>query len=78
VVNKSFHDAEAGMDWEENTRLYGEAVKLGDAGWGSEGRMTTYAGTGVGLVNKEQSAAEIMEEVREECGKVLAQLRGTA
>jgi nitronate monooxygenase len=78
VVNKSFHDAEAGMDWEENTRLYGEAMKRGDAGWGSEGRMTTYAGTGVGLVNKEQRAAEIVEDLREESEKVLAQLNATA
>lgn len=78
VLNQSFHDAEAGMDWEENTRLYGEAVKKGDAGWGPEGRMTTYAGTGVGLVTKEQSAAEIVEEVRKECGMVLARLGETA
>jgi nitronate monooxygenase len=78
VLNKSYHDAEAGMDWEENTRLYGEAVKMGDDGWGREGRMTTYAGTGVGLIRKEQSAAEIVEEGRTECEKVLERLKGGA
>jgi nitronate monooxygenase len=40
------------VDFEENRRLlYDEALKLGDEGWGKEhGRITTYAGTGVGLV----------------------------
>lgn len=52
LLNHSFWDHEKGMDEVENTRLYEEAVKMGDAGWGDQGRMTTYAGTGVGLVHK--------------------------
>jgi nitronate monooxygenase len=41
------------VDFEENQRLYPEAMKLGDEGWGMEqGRITTYAGTGVGLVRE--------------------------
>jgi nitronate monooxygenase len=64
VVNRSYHDAIAGVPWDENRKLYNEAVKMGDKGWGEDGRMTTYAGTGVGLVNKLQSAKEITEEVR--------------
>jgi nitronate monooxygenase len=78
VLNQSYHDAQAGMDWEENTRRYNEAVKLGDAGWGDEGRMTTYAGTGVGLVKREQGAAEIVEEIRNECLAVIERLQGVA
>jgi nitronate monooxygenase len=75
VLNKSYHDALAGMDWDENTKLYQESMKVGDAGWGPNGRMTTYAGTGVGLVNREQSAAEIVEELRAECIKVIERLQ---
>jgi nitronate monooxygenase len=77
VLNQSYHDAQAGMDWDENTRKYNQAVKLGDAGWGKEGRMTTYAGTGVGLVKKVQGAAEIVEEVREECRSVIETLKAS-
>ncbi|KAF2185032.1 inosine monophosphate dehydrogenase [Zopfia rhizophila CBS 207.26] len=65
VVNKSYHDAVAGMTDEENKELYEQEMKKGDAGWGVDGRMTTYAGTGVGLVREVKSAREIMEEVRE-------------
>ncbi|KIV99178.1 uncharacterized protein PV09_09131 [Verruconis gallopava] len=74
VVNKSYHDAVSGMDWDENIRLYQEAVKLGDAGWGAEGRMTTYAGTGVGLVKAVQNAGDIVKEVREAAVTILAEL----
>jgi nitronate monooxygenase len=74
VINQSYYDAISGMDWEENVRMYQEDLKLGDAGWGVQGRMTTYAGTGVGLVMKEQNASEIVDEVKAECAKVLRQL----
>jgi nitronate monooxygenase len=74
VINQSYHDAVAGVDWDENTKKYEEAVKIGDAGWGVQGRMTTYAGTGVGLVTKEQSASEIVEEVRAEYARIFEQL----
>jgi nitronate monooxygenase len=63
VLNLSFWDHESGMEEEENKRLYSGAVKMGDAGWGDRGRMTTYAGTGVGLIHKVLPAAEIVREV---------------
>jgi nitronate monooxygenase len=64
VINKSFRDWEAGMPEGENTKLYEEAAELGDQGWGQEnGRMTTYAGTGVGLVKSIKPAGEIVEEI---------------
>lgn len=69
VTNKSFRDWKEGMPDQENKRMYTEAMKLGDAGWGAEcGRITTYAGTGVGLVKNILSAGEIVEEVRKDIG----------
>ncbi|KAG0645225.1 2-nitropropane dioxygenase [Hyphodiscus hymeniophilus] len=71
VLNHSFWDHEKGMGEKENTRLYEKAVETGDAGWGDQGRMTTYAGTGVGLIHKVQPAAEIVAEVLREAKKYL-------
>jgi nitronate monooxygenase len=75
VVNKSYHDAMSGMSWDDNRKLYNEAVEMGDKGWGEHGRMTTYAGTNVGLVRKMQSAKDITEEVRKEARIVLSRLQ---
>ncbi len=66
VINKSLRSFEGGMDLEENRRLYAEAMKLGDEGWGMEqGRLTTYAGTGVGLVKSIVPAGQIVQTVLE-------------
>ena len=51
------------MSEAQNARMYEEAAKMGDAGWGEQGRMTTYAGTGVGLIHKSMSAGKIVAEV---------------
>ncbi|OAP62317.1 hypothetical protein AYL99_04520 [Fonsecaea erecta] len=72
VVNRTYLDAvHGGMGDEENVQLYGEAVKMGDAGWGPEGRMTTYAGTGIGLVREIMSAGHIVRSVQQEAVQVL-------
>ncbi|MCJ1366649.1 hypothetical protein MMC16_005779 [Acarospora aff. strigata] len=71
LINQSYHDAQAGMSEEENRKLYDEAVKIGDDGWGVKGRMTTYAGTGVGLIKEVKSAKDILEEVRSSTRRVL-------
>ena len=71
VLNQSYHDAVNGMSFEENKRLYEEALKKADKGWGEEARLTTYAGTGVGLAREIKSAASITEEVREDAKKKL-------
>jgi nitronate monooxygenase len=63
ILNQSFFDHEKGMSEEENKILYEEAMQLGDEGWGVKGRMTTYAGTGVGLVQNVLPAGEIVAEV---------------
>lgn len=76
VLNRSWEDAGKGMAVEENKKLYEEWVKLGDAGWGPQGRMATYAGTGVGLVTKVMAAREIVEEVREGAVQALKRTAG--
>lgn len=63
AVNRSYLDAQSGMAEEENKQLYEEEMQKGDEGWGAEGRMTTYVGTGVGLVTDVQSAEEIFKEL---------------
>lgn len=72
VINMSFLDAQRGMDKDENFRLYKDEEKKGDAGWGPKGRLTTYAGTGVGLVRKRQTAKAITEGIREEAARIAA------
>ncbi|ORY11226.1 hypothetical protein BCR34DRAFT_538527 [Clohesyomyces aquaticus] len=76
VVNRSFWDAEKGVGDEKNKRLYEEEMAKGDAGWGVEGRMTTYAGASVGLVKRVMGAGEIVREVREGAVEVLEGFRG--
>jgi len=76
VLNESFYDAANGMSLEENRRLHDEALKRGDAGWGEKARLTTYAGTGVGLVRDVKGAADITEEVREGALSLLKRLGG--
>ncbi|RDW93240.1 nitronate monooxygenase [Aspergillus mulundensis] len=73
VVNQSYVDAvERGMGDEENRALYAEELKKGDAGWGPNARLTTYAGTGVGLVTEVIPAAEIVANVIEEAKNAFA------
>jgi nitronate monooxygenase len=71
VLNQSFWDSGKGMSEEDNRKLYEEEIKKGDAGWGDQGRMTTYAGTGVGLVRKTQPAGEIVQEVLKDANERL-------
>ena len=67
VLNQSFRDHESGLDQASNKKLYESAMKLGDEGWGDNGRMTTYAGTGVGLIRKVMPAQDIVSEVLNDC-----------
>ncbi|KAK2834941.1 hypothetical protein FQN49_006760 [Arthroderma sp. PD_2] len=71
MVNQSYLDAQKGMGDDENRELYEAEKKKGDAGWGVTGRMTTYAGTGVGLVKGVESAEEIVCKTREEAKKLV-------
>ena len=66
-----------GSGEEENKKLYDEALAKGDAGWGVDGRLTTYAGAGVGLVKEIKKVRGIVEEVREGAIRVLEELENT-
>jgi len=66
VVNATFHDHEAGVEEDENRRRYEKAVKEEDYG-----RLTTFAGTGVGLVHDIRPAAEIVRNVQDEARRLL-------
>ncbi len=69
IINQSFLEAKDGKVTEDNMEAYAEALKKGDAGWGERGRLTAYAGTGVGLINQVQPAAEMVEEIRNQVRK---------
>lgn len=72
IINQSFLDAQNGRSTDENKRLYEMALRKGDRGWGKYGRLTAYAGAGVGLVKGVKSAAGIVEEVRRDATEVLS------
>lgn len=76
VLNQSFWDYVKGMGEDENRVLYDYAMTLGDAGWGEQGRMTTYAGTGVGLIHAVIPAGDIVEEVRRVAKETLLRASG--
>jgi len=77
VLNASWWDAGRGMGFEENKRLYEASLaEGGDAGWGEGGRLTTYAGSGVGLVREVKGAGAITAEVREDARRILRRAAG--
>ncbi|KAL9025220.1 MAG: hypothetical protein Q9196_005919 [Gyalolechia fulgens] len=69
IINQSFLDAKDGNVTEENKQAYAEAMRRGDLGWSEDGRLTAYAGTGVGMIDKVQRAREILEETRRDVGE---------
>lgn len=75
IINQSYLDADDGKVTDEMRRRHDEALKMGDRGWGERGRLTAYAGTGVGLIDKVEPAGEILIEVRSHASRVLAQQR---
>jgi len=71
ITNKSWHDHRAGVSFEELKRLHGEAEKLGDAGWGPEGRLATYAGAAVGLVHTVEDAGSLVKRFQDEAKTII-------
>lgn len=73
IKNKSWHDAQetGGEVTEELKKKFDEAMKMGDNAWGVEGRATTYAGSGVGLVREVRPAGEVVREVREKAKRII-------
>ena len=74
IINQSYLDAQNGMIIDENKRLYGVALQKGDHGWGESGRVTAYAGCGVGLVKEVKHAKEIIDEVRQDISEAFWKL----
>ena len=74
IINQSYLDAQNGRVTERNKEQYAEALKMGDQGWGAQGRLTAYAGTGVGLIKEVMSAQEILDEVRESLASIQSSL----
>lgn len=76
MVMQSWRDHANGMGIEEVRRLHNEAVKEADAGFarGGKGRAAIWVGTGLGLVHTVESAADIVESVRQETREVLAKV----
>ncbi|KAI9836534.1 MAG: hypothetical protein M1837_003283 [Sclerophora amabilis] len=68
LKNRSLEDDRAGMTREENKRLYDQAA---ETSWGPEGRLTTYAGTAVGLIQHIENASDIVGRVRIEAIQVI-------
>jgi nitronate monooxygenase len=64
IINRSVEDDHAGISMEDNRRKFEEALKMGDQGWGPDGRLTTYAGTAVGLIREVAPAEKIVKESR--------------
>lgn len=76
LVNASWRDHEAGHSFETLKERHQEAANRGQEGWGeAEGRLATYAGTGVGLVRERSGAGQIVEEVRSGVSAVLEDAR---
>ncbi|KAL4813197.1 hypothetical protein BDW67DRAFT_109816 [Aspergillus spinulosporus] len=76
VINQTYIDAvERGMSDEENKALYKEELKKGDSGWGPNARLTTYAGTGLGLVREILPAADIVANVIRDAESILQGLK---
>ncbi|KAK9894165.1 inosine monophosphate dehydrogenase [Cystobasidium minutum MCA 4210] len=71
IINQSYHDSLTGMTFEDNKKLYDAALQMGDQGWGERGRLTTYAGTGIGLTSDVKAASDIVREVRAEASLIL-------
>ncbi|KAK9321321.1 oxidoreductase [Lipomyces orientalis] len=70
TVRSTVYDR-SGMSDDENRKLYQEAIAAGDDCWGPPGRMTTYGGTGVGLITKVESAETIIKSVLQVATEVI-------
>lgn len=71
LINQSFLDHAAGFPLEENKKLYEKCLERGDKGWGPQGRLTSYAGTGVGLIKSVKDAGEVVREVQQDASRHL-------
>jgi nitronate monooxygenase len=74
IMNKSWHDHQAGTPFDELKGFHDEAVQAGDSGWGPEGRLATYAGASIGLVHSVEPAGKLVEQLQRETSDKLLRL----
>lgn len=65
LVNYTYLDSLSGLSEIKNRELYHEELNRGDLGYGPKGRLTTSAGTGVGLISEIHSAGGIAKSMHE-------------
>jgi nitronate monooxygenase len=75
LVTNSYTDHANGVPIDQIRKLHTQALEEKDLGWGEINRATVWAGTGVGMVKRIQSAAEIVEEVRKGAKEALEAVR---
>lgn len=66
IINQSFVEEQAGTPFEVLKKRHDEASKIGDAGWGPEGRLATYAGAAVGLIPDVRAAGSIVQDLQKD------------
>lgn len=66
IINQTFVDHVNGVPFDELKRLHDAAVEAGDQGYGPDGRLGTYAGTGIGLIHDVRDAASIVKDTQRE------------
>ncbi|KAI9163524.1 2-nitropropane dioxygenase precursor [Paramyrothecium foliicola] len=74
VINQSYRDHQAGVEFDELKRRHDEAKQAGDAGWGPDGRLATYAGAAVGLIHGVEDAGAIVGRLQREAGEIVNRL----
>lgn len=71
VINKSWTEHQAGVDFDELRKRHDELSAQGDAAWGPDGRVATYAGAAVGLVRSVNKATDIVETTRNDATAII-------
>ncbi|KAJ9605640.1 hypothetical protein H2200_009489 [Cladophialophora chaetospira] len=71
LVTESYNDHVRGVDIDQVREVHNKAVTGEDSGYGKTNRANVWAGSGVGLVNKLEDAADIVEEVRSGVTQIL-------
>jgi nitronate monooxygenase len=76
IINKSWHEHQAGVSFEELKKRHDEVAKSGHNGWGPGGRLATYAGAAIGLVHGVEDAGVLVERLRAEANDIARGLNG--
>jgi len=71
LVTESYNDHVRGVDIDQIRELHNKAIAGKDSGFGKTNRANVWAGAAVGLVNKLEDAADIVEEVRSGVSQIL-------